>query len=862
MEINVSRLPTHLALVARRAGTIGKDASADTFLATSYLIEATVKTIAIVLVAALRRTLPEEAYRACHNLVRADGLGTWTDTISEMVSPAFANSIPRPFFPLVKWLSQKRTKAQDEWFRDAVCGAKAILRQIVQDDADVARLNKMTGLLSYCVTIRNKTKAHGACGPDFFYKANAPYRALARAILDHCPLCDWQFISVQRDRGTLHARRLLGLGPAQADELRIPPELRDEALLVQPNGGPPLRLGLFETNRELTQFYLPNGRWNDKDATSEFIDYASGKSTRRDCSELCRAPAPLPRSETHGAEALDVCSNAWGNLPEKRGWYVRRRKLEMALKERLFDHNHAIITLHGIGGIGKTSLALWAAHELALASEPRFEEILWFSARDLDLRQSGPSPVKPAVITLQDIAQCYGRLMETGREQGDFAQALRRAGGAGTLFIFDNFETIAQPRSLHEFLDTHTHLPNKVLITSRERAFKADYPIEVKGMDWPEAEVVILQTARRFNVEGLVGGKVTRRMFDHVEGHPYLMQILVGEVAAAGRYVPPPNVMGRRGEVLDAIFERSFEKLSDAGRWAFLLVSNWRAPVPEIWLYAIAVERDVRFEEGIDECRRWSLVSEMETADGQVCYECPQVARVFGKKKLLGDPDRLAVQADLDALRQFGVVDRLAKQTTLHDTLQRFFDTSLDRTRGMSNEELEKRDHVLANIAERWREGWRHLAEFRHRAGMGYKAVDQAARRAVEEMPNDVSVWKQRADYARQHDDEQTEVTCWVSIVELDPTNVVHVSQAANLLNKFVGHMPIDRRGFYIASVRDRMEQIASRLDATGRSRLAWLYLHEENYLMAQKHVNAGLKLDSDNSYCLKLYERLRSQGV
>jgi hypothetical protein len=71
----------HLALVARRIEAIGREASADTFLTTSYLVEATIKTLALVLASAIRERAPEDAYHAEYDCVRADGLGTWTDVI-------------------------------------------------------------------------------------------------------------------------------------------------------------------------------------------------------------------------------------------------------------------------------------------------------------------------------------------------------------------------------------------------------------------------------------------------------------------------------------------------------------------------------------------------------------------------------------------------------------------------------------------------------------------------------------------------------------------------------------------------------------------------------------------------------------
>ncbi|MCZ6654692.1 MAG: NB-ARC domain-containing protein [Planctomycetota bacterium] len=857
MNDGLEPLPTHLSLIQRRLTVVGSDSSADTFLTTSYLIEATIKTVTLVLSSGIRRRSPQDAYRIQYDVVRADGLGTWADAIIKMIDSSQRRSFPPSFLSLCNWLVKKRTKPEDAWFRDAVEEACIILRQMGQDVPSSSLPTNLAGLYVMLVGIRNKTKAHGAFGPDFFAAANPHYENVAYTILRNCPVCDWSFAYTAPVKGQACVWLLSGLTPRQVTDLDLPSSVTCPSIYVIPTAGEPVEIPLIITNRELTSFYVPNGRWNDRSKTAEFIDYATGKTVSHDCSNFARAPVKPPRSETHGESVLDVCSNVWGNLPISRPWYAPRRKLQGALMERLLDRNHAIVTLHGIGGIGKTSLALWAAHELSGQSSPRFDQILWFSARDLDLRQSGPSPVTPAVVTLSDIARTYGTLMESGTSVEDLAEALRQATDGGTLFIFDNFETISSPRELHEFLDTHTHLPNKILITSRERAFKADFPIEITGMDWAEGEVVILQTARRFHVEGIVDAEKRESIWKHAEGHPYLMQILVGEAAAAGKYVPPRTVIGRRSDVLDAIFERSFAKLTDAGRWCFLMVANWQSAIPEISLYAVGMEQDIDVESGTEECVRLSLMNESELLDGQVCYEAPQVARLFGRKKLMGDPDRLAIQAHLEIVREFGVVKTRGGTTGLEASIRTFFERAIGRVSQMTEDEQLKTDGLLRRVAEQWPPGWLLLAKFRSRVGRDYSEIDEAARRAVEERPHDVAAWRERAEYARRHGDQQTEVVCWVSMVEVEPSDVELVNEAANRLNQYVGQIPLERRIYYIASVRDRMEGIVRSLDATGRSRLAWLYLHEENYEKAKEHVQAGLKLDWQNAHCRKLDERL-----
>jgi len=58
------------------------------------------------------------------------------------------------------------------------------------------------------------------------------------------------------------------------------------------------------------------------------------------------------------------------------------------------------------------------------------------------------------------------------------ARSLTKSGEGPLLFVFDNFETVRNPAELYRWLDTYVRLPNKVLITTRFREFKGDYPLE------------------------------------------------------------------------------------------------------------------------------------------------------------------------------------------------------------------------------------------------------------------------------------------------------------------------------------------------------------------------------------------------
>ena len=859
-------LPSPLALVAARLKVIGSDQTTDTFMAASYIFEAAVKLLGICLHAGLEDKAAQHAYRLGYDLVRADGLGVWPASIDQMTSMPLASFMPAEYASVTEWFIKKRTKPEDVWCREAISHAREILGELGIDIGKNSR-ETVRYLVSLLVQIRNKTKAHGALGPDFYNANNTRYIAAIDALIVHCPLFQWQWYHISHRPGKVPIRgvHLLGTSPGHvknADVIWLIAE-KEGVYIKAASTGKLFFLGkLLGSTRECREFSIPNGNFRDGDSHGEVLDYATGTARHSDFSIFGNVPAPLPSSETEGLAVVDVQSNIFGNLPLLPTDYVTREALEAELYSILSDQIHGIVTLHGNGGMGKTYLALAVAYQLSQNNEARFENIVWFSARDLDLRISGARAVKPQVVTLLDVCSQYGKLFATDATIEAFARTLQgssQRGTPGTLFIFDNFETMQDLKELHKFLDQHTTAPNKVLLTSRERAFKADYPIEVEGMESSEAVIMLTQLARDLHVEPLLTSAVVSSIYEQTKGHPYVMQVLVGEMAKEKRYIPPVQVLNSRTDVAQAVFERSFIKLSDSARSVFLAITNWKSYISELSLLVVLGIRGLDVDAGLDECLRLCLVYYHDRSDGERLYYAPELARNYGKKKLEGDPDRLVIQADLEMLLKFGVTSdpkRAGAQTSL---VNRFIGWCKDEAKHGSSERIAQIDKLLETLANLWPAAWLELGSFRRQAGLDSDSVEAAFRRAVEEAPENAQAWIARADHAKSVGNEKTWISSLVSAVDAKPSDSDLVKEVAFLLTKYVKdkEIPFATRTIFLSSVREHMQRLESELDAVGLSRLAWLYILENDIVKGRRCANLGLQRDPENNYCLKIIEQL-----
>ena len=215
----------------------------------------------------------------------------------------------------------------------------------------------------------------------------------------------------------------------------------------------------------------------------------------------------------------------------------------------------------------------------------------------------------------------------------------------------------SSPIDLFHWIDANIRLPNKVMITSRFRDFKADYPIEVAGMERPEAETLIRQTSAALQIEGMITSDYRDQIFEESDGHPYVIKIILGEVADRSALSKPRNLIARKEEILDALFERTFASLSPIGIRIFLTLSGWRSMVTQLALEAVFIRHPMEGgnpEAGVNELVRMSLIERTRAPDNSDFLGVPLTAALFGAKKLAVSPARIVVENDIKFLQDIG----------------------------------------------------------------------------------------------------------------------------------------------------------------------------------------------------------------
>jgi hypothetical protein len=180
----------------------------------------------------------------------------------------------------------------------------------------------------------------------------------------------------------------------------------------------------------------------------------------------------------------------------------RSEELDAIHRELGHDGSRRTAVVHGLGGMGKTQLAL--AH--AQRHKTEYSAVFWVNSKDVDTLKQGYAAAArriyrdhPSLVHLKAIAE--------GSDLDEAAEAVKRwlssAGNDQWLVIFDNYDTPKLPG--HDepgTFDIRSFLPEAdqgaVLITTRSSQLQVGRPVAVKKLRDIEHSLEILsQTSRR-----------------------------------------------------------------------------------------------------------------------------------------------------------------------------------------------------------------------------------------------------------------------------------------------------------------------------------------------------------------------------
>jgi hypothetical protein len=856
-----------------------EDSNVALFYDLLLLGEMLTKVVASGLVAAIQDDRDRHRYQQLYTLVRAGGIGDWEKVINTVLTGPASQHLLSLAKDEQRELTQ--TLSKGSWQYDATELLTSCVRCVDPQWENIPTKVGARRWFSTFVRLRNKTRGHGATLSSAINSIVGDLEQSIDMFIDNYSLFNrsWAYIS-RNLSGKYRIAKLSDkatsfepLKSKQGMSINIPDGIYihfDETNKFTQI----VNVELIYTTIDAMDFFFPNGAFTDD--KFELLSYITDERLYSSSTPYLMPASSLPRSETQGLGILDLQGKSFGNLPPKPNDYIERSTLEQELYTELVnDRRHPIITLIGRGGIGKTWLTLSVLHKIA--EQEKFTAILWFSARDIDLLPVGPKLVQPHILTERDIADEFTRLMNPSKSrEKDFKpipymrEQLEKSDEGPILFVFDNFETVRSPGELFVWLDTYVRLPNKILVTTRHREFKGDYPVEVSGMTDSEAEELVNQTAKLLGISDLLNYKYVQELLDEASGHPYVIKVLLGEVAKAHSLVKIERIIASQDNILDALFERTYISLSPVAKRVFLTICNWRSIIPVLALEAVLLrpsneKMDVR--KAVEELERSSFIeTSISLQDKEEFIAVPLVAFLFGQRKIAVSPMKSAVESDTELLIEFGASQQSDVHHGIAPRIIRLFNNIADRII-QEKDTVDEHKPMLEFIARQYPPAWLLMADLFENIDRirNLDLAKDAIKRFLEIQTGNIveqyNAWRRLAALSRKTQDYTGEIHALVALSSLDNSNIDEASNAANILNTLLKDQKwnpdSDEKKVLVRKITDIMERRIDEADATDCSRLAWLLMHLHNYDRAKQIVSIGLQKDPENEFCKNLSFRL-----
>ena len=272
------------------------------------------------------------------------------------------------------------------------------------------------------------------------------------------------------------------------------------------------------------------------------------------------------------------------------------------------SHPRAWITvIDGIGGVGKTALALNCAEhitELSVAGESDFEFVIWASAKTERLNPRGIVELQPNFTDLSSLTRTILEVTGFGDSDPEEPIALIKEilAISKTLLVLDNLETVSDP-DLYEFLQD-VPPPSKVLATTRTRMEGSHKNLRLTALPNSDALELIRQLANDLDSQELSQEQEDTLigLIDRVGGIPLAIKLAVGRIATGmplSSYLDKLDSGVAQHDLLEFCFAESWNDLKQDAKSTLLAIILFSEEPSEAELRRVLGIPEMRLNEAI-----------------------------------------------------------------------------------------------------------------------------------------------------------------------------------------------------------------------------------------------------------------------
>jgi len=367
---------------------------------------------------------------------------------------------------------------------------------------------------------------------------------------------------------------------------------------------------------------------------------------------LSEARAKLAATEGGAPDAEPSIPAIPQNLPPRGEFIGREREMEQ-VRQALASRSYLVV-IEGIGGIGKTVLALEVAHELW--EKGLYEAVVWTTARD-------------RALDLNDILDTFARTVDypyiaqlPPEEKPTEAAKLMRA--KKCLLLVDNYETI-RDEAVSGFL-LNLPEPSKALITTRHHALGEARTIPLKGLKHDEALRLLQLEGERRSVEAIAQAeeKTLLRLYEATGGAPLALKWAVGQLKF-GQTLDTvlDGLYEAKGRIFEHMFGRSWDLLTEHARRILMAMPIFATSASKEAIEAASDVHKWDMDDALGQLVEMSLVEVSGGLEEQQRYSVHPLVRAFAGRKL-------DTRSQLKKRTRLGLVSYFLKRATKYYSME------------------------------------------------------------------------------------------------------------------------------------------------------------------------------------------------
>lgn len=289
-------------------------------------------------------------------------------------------------------------------------------------------------------------------------------------------------------------------------------------------------------------------------------------------------------------------SNIMNNLPmvdyDDTGFIGRLKDKELLKKKILGPY--PVISVIGVGGIGKTSLVLSCLYDMLDdydETKDFFNSIIWITLKTKGLYDGEFKKIKNAIIDLDENFKAVNENFDDINISSvtDIIDYMKKN---KTLLVIDNLETLVRDSEIKKLFE-EIPVGSKILITSRVGIGNYEQTFHLEKLSKMDALIYFRKLSNIYKVNSLIKQKDEKleEYLAHLDSNPLAIKWFVINV---GRGMTPDDILNNRiTDLTEFCLSNIYEKLSENAKYILriILIKHNRCGMAEL-LYLCELSYD------------------------------------------------------------------------------------------------------------------------------------------------------------------------------------------------------------------------------------------------------------------------------